>query len=115
MLTITVAPIAATIVQLGISRTREFAADASAAVLTRNPLALASVLRRLEQAGRQMPIVGHPAFEPLLIVNAISGKMPLSRLFSTHPSSEDRIAQILDIEQQQLGQQQFGKLDQFSF
>lgn len=99
LLTVTVAPIAATIIQLGISRTREFAADAGAAELTGNPRALASALRRLEQAGRRLPIVGHPAFEPLLIVNALAGKMPLSSLFSTHPSTETRIAKLLELEQ----------------
>jgi heat shock protein HtpX len=111
LFTITVAPLAATVIQLGISRTREFAADASAAQLTGNPRALARALQRLEQAGRQMPIVGHPAFEPLLIVNALSGKMPLSSLFSTHPSTEARIAKLLEIEQHQIGHRnQMGQL-----
>ncbi|MFB2974039.1 M48 family metalloprotease [Aerosakkonema sp. BLCC-F183] len=67
LLTVILAPIAATVIQLGISRTREFSADAGAAKLTGNPRALARALQRLEAGARQMPIEGNPAFEPLLI------------------------------------------------
>ncbi|MDJ0716425.1 MAG: M48 family metalloprotease [Prochloraceae cyanobacterium] len=65
MLTIILAPIAATIIQLGISRTREFSADTSAARLTGNPRALGRALERLEYNARQLPMQGNPAFEPL--------------------------------------------------
>lgn len=67
-------PIAATVIQMGISRTREFSADAGAARLTGNPRALARALGRLESNARQMPMEGNPAFEPLLIMNSFAGE-----------------------------------------
>lgn len=96
---IILAPLAATVIQLAISRTREFEADAGSAQLTGNPRALARALQRLEASARQLPIAANPAFEPLLIVNAIP-KQALSNLFSTHPSTEARIENLLKIEQQ---------------
>lgn len=84
------APIAATIVQLAISRTREFAADASAAELTGDPLALARALQRLET--NALPIDTNPAFAPLLIINPTGNW--LRNLFSTHPATADRIAAL---------------------
>lgn len=99
LLTIFLAPIAASVIQFGISRTREFAADEGAARLTGNPRALARALQRLEASARQMPIDGNPAFEPLLIMNSFSGNF-LSSLFSTHPSTEARIKNLLRVEQE---------------
>ena len=98
ILTVILAPIAATVIQLGISRTREFAADAGSAKLTGNPGALARALQRLENRAKQMPMAGNPAFEPLLIVNAFSGEF-LGNLFSTHPSTQARIQQLLKLEE----------------
>ncbi|MEO0826915.1 MAG: M48 family metalloprotease, partial [Cyanobacteria bacterium J06642_9] len=69
--TVLFAPLAATVIQLGISRTREFAADAGAAQLTGNPRALAQALQRLEASAQRRPLAGNPAFAPLLIVNAM--------------------------------------------
>ena len=92
--TIILAPIAATVLQLGISRTREFSADAGAAKLTGNPQALARALKRLETSARRRPMGGNPAFEPLMIVNAVP-KQFLSGLFSTHPSTEERVERLL--------------------
>jgi heat shock protein HtpX len=103
LLTVMLAPIAATVIQLGISRTREFAADAGAARLTGNPRALARALQRLEASARQMPIDGNPAFEPLLIMNSFSGGNFLTSLFSTHPSTEARIQNLLKLEQELVG------------
>jgi heat shock protein HtpX len=103
--TIILAPLAATVIQLAISRTREFEADAGSARLTGNPRALARALQRLENSARQMPIAANPAFEPLLIVNAIPKQM-FSSLFSTHPSTEARIQNLLKIEQEQGGANQ---------
>ena len=100
MATIFLAPMAATIIQMGISRTREFAADAGAAKLTGNPRALAQALQRLEASAQRMPMQANPAFEPLLIVNALPQQMFRS-LFSTHPSTADRVARLLEIEQSQ--------------
>jgi len=99
LLTFILAPIAATVIQMGISRTREFAADAGAAKLTGNPRALARALQRLESGAREMPIEANPAFEPLLIINPFSGES-IFQLFSTHPSTEARIQALLKLEQQ---------------
>lgn len=99
LLTVFLAPIAATVIQLAISRTREFAADAGSARLTGNPRALAQALQRLENMARQLPMTGNPAFEPLLIMNSFSGQF-LSNLFSSHPSTEARVEQLLKLEQE---------------
>ncbi|MDB9510926.1 zinc metalloprotease HtpX [Kamptonema animale CS-326] len=99
LLSIILAPVAASVIQLAISRTREFSADAGAAKLTGNPRALARALQRLESSSRQMPLDGNPAFEPLLIINSFSGDW-LKNLFSTHPSTEARIENLLKLEQQ---------------
>lgn len=99
LLTIILAPVAATVIQMGISRTREFSADAGSARLTGNPKALARALRRLESNARQMPMTGNPAFEPLLIMNSFAGDF-LGNLFSTHPSTETRIQHLLKLEQE---------------
>ena len=97
ILTIVVAPIAATVIQLGISRTREFAADAGAARITGNPRALAKALQRLESSATQQPLEGSPAFAPLLIINPMPKNLMRS-LFSTHPATEDRIKRLLALE-----------------
>lgn len=99
LFTIILAPIAATVIQMGISRTREFSADAGAAKLTGNPRALARALQRLDSNARQMPMTGNPAFEPLLIMNSFGGNF-LGNLFSTHPSTEARIQNLLKLEQE---------------
>ena len=95
--TIIIAPMAATVIQLGISRTREFAADAGAAKLTGNPQALAKALKRLEMSAQQLPMDANPAFSPLLIINTLPKQM-LKSLFSTHPSTEQRIERLLSME-----------------
>jgi heat shock protein HtpX len=99
LVAIILAPMAATVIQMAISRTREFEADAGAARLTGNPRALARALQRLEAGARQMPMQANPAFEPLLIINPFSGQF-LSNLFATHPSTEARIQNLLKIEQE---------------
>lgn len=108
LLTIFLAPLAATVIQLAISRTREFEADAGSARLTGNPRALAQALQRLDNMARRMPMTGNPAFEPLLIMNSFSGQF-LSNLFSSHPSTEARVEQLLKLEQQ------LPKASQYSF
>ncbi|MTJ12092.1 zinc metalloprotease HtpX [Anabaena sp. UHCC 0187] len=97
--TVIFAPIAATVIQLAISRTREFSADAGAAKLTGNPRALARALQRLESTARQMPLNANPAFEPLLIIHPISGQF-LGNLFSSHPATEVRVEALLQLERQ---------------
>ncbi|QYX30712.1 zinc metalloprotease HtpX [Sphaerospermopsis torques-reginae] len=102
LVTVMLAPIAATIIQLAISRTREFSADAGAAKLTGNPRALARALQRLEATARQMPLNANPAFEPLLIIHPISGQF-LGNLFSSHPATEARVEALLKIERELAG------------
>ncbi|MEH2349782.1 MAG: zinc metalloprotease HtpX [Nostoc sp.] len=99
LLTVMLAPVAATIIQLAISRTREFSADAGSAKLTGNPRALARALQRLEASAKQMPLNANPAYEPLLIINSISGQF-MGNLFSSHPATEARVAALLKLEQQ---------------
>lgn len=110
LLTMFLAPISATIIQLGISRTREFAADASAARLTGKPMALANALRRLEMSAQKMPMQGNPAFAPLLIVNPPVGKQ-LINLFATHPTTEARIEKLNELAQELAGVKVQGVLE----
>ncbi len=89
-----IAPIAASLIQLAISRTREYQADASGARLTHNPLLLANALRKLEAANERMPLQdASPATAHLFIVNPLSAQ-GLTRLFSTHPPIEERIRRL---------------------
>jgi heat shock protein HtpX len=87
------APIAATIIQLAISRQREYAADAGGAEITGNPESLASALLRLEEGAKAMPMQVNQAAEPLYIVKPFSGK-GFANLFSTHPPIEDRVRRL---------------------
>ncbi len=87
------APFAATLIQLAISRTREYQADASGARLAHNPLCLASALRKLESANERMPLDANPATAHLFIVNPLSAA-GIARLFSTHPPIEERIRRL---------------------
>lgn len=87
------APIAATLIQLAISRSREFQADESGAVLSHKPYALASALQKLEVAADRLPMDANPATSHLFIVNPLRGDA-LFRLFSTHPPIEERIARL---------------------
>ncbi|HEV8309892.1 MAG TPA: zinc metalloprotease HtpX [Methylomirabilota bacterium] len=93
VVTAIVAPIAALLIQMAVSRAREFQADASGARLTRQPEGLASALAKLEQASRIVPMDASPATAHLFIVNPLSGRSLLS-LFSTHPPIEERIARL---------------------
>jgi heat shock protein HtpX len=100
LLTMILAPLSATVIQMAISRTREFSADAGAARITGNPRALARALQRLEATARQMPVESaNPAFEPLLIINPFAGES-VANLFRTHPTTEKRVEALLKIEQQ---------------
>jgi heat shock protein HtpX len=81
-------------IQLAISRTREYQADASGARLTQNPMLLASALRKLETANERMPMeAAGPATAHLFIVNPLSAE-GISRLFSTHPPIDERIRRL---------------------
>jgi heat shock protein HtpX len=87
------APIAAMIIQMAISRTREYAADASGARMSGDPLALASALGKLGAASERIPLDASPQTSHLFIVNPLSGRS-LMQLFSTHPPLEDRIERL---------------------
>jgi heat shock protein HtpX len=88
-----IAPIAASLVQLAISRSREYVADATAARLTGDPEALATALERLSMAAERRPAQVEPATASLYIVNPLTGG-GLAGLFSTHPPMEERIARL---------------------
>ncbi len=87
------APIAATIIQLSISRQREYAADAGGAAICGNPESLASALLRLEEGAKAMPMQVNQAAEPLYIVKPFSAK-GIGKLFSTHPPIEERVRRL---------------------
>jgi heat shock protein HtpX len=87
------APIAATIVQLAISRQREYAADATGARFAGSPLALADALERLEAGAKAMPMQVNAAAEPLYIVKPLRGG-GVASLFSTHPPIEERVRRL---------------------
>lgn len=93
LLMIILAPIAATIIQLAISRAREFGADATGAYIKGDPEPLARALEKMEYAARHIPMEVNPAAAHLFIVNPLSGAS-LAGLFSTHPSTAERIARL---------------------
>jgi len=94
LLGILVAPIAASLIQMAISRSREFMADERGAALTQNPLALARALGKLESWKARVPMhAGSPATAHLFIVNPFSAS-GLASLFSTHPSTQERIKRL---------------------
>jgi heat shock protein HtpX len=89
-----VAPIAATMIQLGISRSREYMADETAARLTGDPEALARALEKLERGAQRIPAHVEPATASLFIVSPLAGGRSLLSLFSTHPPMGERIARL---------------------
>ena len=92
---IILAPIAATLIQLAVSRSREYQADASGAELAHSPYGLANALQKLEDASRRIPMVAAgPASSHLFIVQPFTGAM-LASLFSTHPPIRERIRRLL--------------------
>jgi heat shock protein HtpX len=92
-------PLAAGLVQMAISRTREYAADQAGAEISRHPLALASALEKIAGAAHQipnMPAERNPASAHLFIVNPLSGAR-MDNLFSTHPNVENRVARLQEL------------------
>ncbi|MDL2279627.1 zinc metalloprotease HtpX [Desulfovibrio sp. OttesenSCG-928-G11] len=88
------APIAASLIQFAISRSREYQADATGARLCGQPLALASALGKLSSYSKQIPMrEGNPSTAHMFIVNPFSGKR-MAALFSTHPPVEERVARL---------------------
>jgi heat shock protein HtpX len=98
LLLVLVAPIAATLIQLGISRSREFEADRSGALLTGDPEALARALEKLDAGAHAIPAQVEPATASLFIVNPFGGVRNVFRLFSTHPSTEERVRRLRAME-----------------
>jgi heat shock protein HtpX len=97
LLAIVVAPLAATLIQLGISRSREFVADESGAAIAGDAEGLARALRKLEAAAGRVPAEVAPATASLFIVNPFGATRQMARLFSTHPSTEERVARLMAI------------------
>jgi heat shock protein HtpX len=87
------APIAAMLIQMAISRSREYQADATGARICGNPVALASALKKLHAGAQRMPLNANPATAHMFIVNPLRGG-GLANLFSTHPPMEERIARL---------------------
>ncbi|MEZ4560524.1 MAG: zinc metalloprotease HtpX [Caldilineaceae bacterium] len=92
MLTLILAPIGALLIQMAISRSREFSADAGGAQILGDPLPLASALEKLEAGVRQQPMAVRPATSHLYIVNPVLGG--IGALFRTHPQTEKRVAAL---------------------
>ncbi|GAB4545038.1 MAG: zinc metalloprotease HtpX [Thermodesulfovibrionia bacterium] len=88
-----IAPIAAMLIQLAISRSREYSADEGGARMAGNPRYLSNALRKLHMASQQIPLQAEPATAHMFIVNPLSGSS-VARLFSTHPPIEERIARL---------------------
>ena len=87
------APVAATLIQLAISRSREYLADEGSARITKSPGRLADALQKLELGAERIPMAANPATSHLFIVNPLRGGSFLS-LFSTHPPIEERVARL---------------------
>jgi heat shock protein HtpX len=95
LLMIIVAPIAASLIQLWISRTREFEADATGAATTGNPYALARALQKLEDYSKRIPMQASPSNAHLFIVAPLLGSGGIGNLFSTHPPMKERIKRLI--------------------
>jgi heat shock protein HtpX len=90
------APIAASLIQMAISRSREYLADATGARISGTPLALAGALGKLETYAQRIPMNANPATENMFIVNPFAG-MSMASLFSTHPPTEERIRRLREL------------------
>jgi heat shock protein HtpX len=89
-----IAPIAALVIQMAISRSREYAADAVGAQIAGNPYGLARALEKLDELGRRRPMEASPATSHMFIVMPLSGR-GLTQLFSTHPPIEERVRRLI--------------------
>jgi heat shock protein HtpX len=108
LIAVIVAPFAAVLVQMAISRTREYSADRAGAEISGNPRALASALARIANSVHRTPNIDaerRPATAHLFIINPLSGAR-MDNLFSTHPSTENRIAALIGMESEFRGRGQ---------
>ena len=94
LLMLIVAPIAALLIQMAISRTREYAADATGAQAAGQPFGLISALKKLDAYARRIPMDASPATAHMFIVMPLGGGGALLRLFSTHPPIEERVRRL---------------------
>jgi heat shock protein HtpX len=92
---IILAPIAASLIQLAISRSREYEADATGAATTGNPYALARALQKLDEYSKRIPMQASPSTAHLFIVAPLLGSSGFGSLFSTHPPIKDRIQRLI--------------------
>jgi heat shock protein HtpX len=92
-----VGPIAAGLIRMAVSRSREYQADESGAILSQDPEALASALLKLEEAAKVVPARLNPAQAHLFIVNPLRGGQGLATLFSTHPPTAERVRRLREI------------------
>ncbi len=90
------APIGAMLIQMSISRSREFAADRAGAEISGKPLALASALAKLENMSQQQPREVNPSTAHMFIINPLGGMSSMSKLFRTHPTTDERIQRLQD-------------------
>jgi heat shock protein HtpX len=89
------APIAATLIQLAVSRSREYEADATGAHLTGNPYALASALQKLDAYSRRLPLRATPSTAHLFIVQPLLSGADFASLFATHPPIAKRVERLI--------------------
>lgn len=96
LFTIILAPLAATLIQLGVSRSREYLADQSGGIISNNPLALASALEKIDYYAKHRVLPSStPSTSHLFIINPLSGtRNMMMSLFSTHPTTADRVARL---------------------
>jgi heat shock protein HtpX len=97
-----IAPIAALLIQMAISRSREYLADETGAKLAGTPMGLANALEKLALYSRKVPLDANPATAHMFIVNPLSGTS-IANLFSTHPPIEERIARLRGMKLEQTG------------
>ena len=95
LLMMLLAPIAAGLIQMAISRTREFSADAASAQYTGNPDELVSALRKLEAYSKRIPMDVSPSMSHMYIIQPLIGGISFGSLFSTHPPTAERIARLM--------------------
>ncbi|MCO5977152.1 zinc metalloprotease HtpX [Ideonella oryzae] len=103
ILVMILAPIAASLIQMAISRAREFEADRGGAEISGDPMALASALQKIHRYAQGIPLQtaeAHPETAQMMIMNPLSGR-GLSGLFSTHPSTEERVERLMALAQAQ--------------